>query len=208
MSCTQTSKRDYSVYFQTRKQAIIRKSVERDAKLVEIRTSKRSSTGVYGFGSRTSRMLDPLDSIDQSKRAVSHGSLLRSGAGPGESQTSSGTDASGHHPSLRAQRRAVSACNLASGEKSLTASSKQGMLHAFICFTLHGYYFYLFFFFVHCFDHFCFFSHFFFKKKKTTKCYHQVDGFALSSVIVYSIFNVQSTCSAQIRSGLRKLKIR
>jgi len=104
--------------FQNRKQAILRRSAEREAKLEQIRSSSRKSTGaLYAFGSRASlpRMSD-LDSPVGPMRAASNAHL----PGTHPEALKSGMNAP--------PNRAVSACNLASPHAN--NNSKHGMMHA------------------------------------------------------------------------------
>lgn len=97
--------------------------MERDAKFGQVR-GKRSA-GSYGFGSSTPRMTE-FEILDQSKRAVSQGSLLRKSGDSSLVDKPSELDSS----VLRAQRRAASACNLAARNKSSASHIKHGMTHA------------------------------------------------------------------------------
>jgi len=99
-----------------RRQALLRKSAEKEAKLNDLR-ERRNNSGVLGFGSRSRRMV--CDTIDVSKRAASHGSLLR--ASPNNTLEPAEPD-----PNVRVQRRAVSACSL--NRKGTAADKNGGML--------------------------------------------------------------------------------
>ena len=101
---------------------ILKKNSEREAKLNDLREKRSSSVG-YGFGSCTKRTVTLNTSIDQSHRAVSHGSLLRQSM-TGSVGTDSGTTNAGSNANSamgRAQRRAVSASCL--NRRSVTAGS-------------------------------------------------------------------------------------
>ena len=88
--------------FQSKRQEALRRA-EREVK----GSSRPRNTGFYAFGSGTSRM---VGSIDQTKRAASHSTLLR-GAGRFHAYDNTKDSASGAVASGN-QRRAASACNL------------------------------------------------------------------------------------------------
>ena len=101
---------------QERRQALIRKSMERDNQLE--RRNKRSFSGL-AFGSRSRRMV--CDTVDASKRAASQGSLLRPHLDV-SAESPEGSDSGGH-----VQRRAVSACSLTRKGAPATTADKMGM---------------------------------------------------------------------------------
>ncbi|KAK2179303.1 hypothetical protein NP493_497g02029 [Ridgeia piscesae] len=97
-----------------RKQAILRKTAERESKLSQHRSSSRQHA-IFGFGSSVPRMSDPLDA---NKRAISHASL------PRRSLNSSGvTDGGVDEDATKAPPRAMSAWSLSRKSTTTAAAS-------------------------------------------------------------------------------------
>lgn len=133
--------------FQAKRLALLKRNEERESKLHELR-SRRSASGVFGFGSSVPRsMLVPGVGevlLDGTKRAVSQGSLLRHGPGAGVVSPELTPGLPGDAASARGVtgRRAVSASSLArrphraaaAASTNLSQHDKHGML--LLCFSV------------------------------------------------------------------------